>query len=322
MQTQLLCPVCAEPVQKHWSVCPACETRLKARVCPRCGLSVKENWKRCPECETRLAGLLDPAVDATRAELSAQQAQKAALQPSFVETVCGIELVWVPGGSFRMGDLFGEGVENERPLRDVILDGFYLARHCVSQAQWQVLMADNPSHHRGQRLPVEQITWEQASRFVQRLMEVHHNRYHFALPSEAQWEYAARSAGKKQRYAGGDVIESFAWYADNSEGRTHAVGTKAPNDLGLFDMSGNVWEWCRDTYLEHAYQQRAGRNLVVEIPGPDRVIRGGSFHLDDWSARCTRRLGFPADFVGPGLGMRLAMTPNEIVPASQTKAAS
>lgn len=319
MQTQLRCSVCKEPVKSHWSICPVCESRLKARVCPQCGQPVKENWKRCPECETSLTtegGVMGVSV---RPEPCGQKEASRKLPPSFVDTVCGIAMVLVPGGTFQMGDLWGEGIDNERPLRDVCLDDFYMARYCVTQTQWKVLMDENPSHHHGERLPVEQITWEQACRFTERLTEAHHGCYRFALPSEAQWEYAARSAGRTQRYAGGDDIEPLAWYAENSAGCTHPVGTKAPNDLGLFDMSGNVWEWCRDTYLENAYQQLPGRNPVIEFSGPDRVIRGGSFHLDEWSARCARRLGFAADFIGPGLGLRLVMTPIESMAGDNTK---
>lgn len=225
----------------------------------------------------------------------------------FFDRVCGIDMVYVPAGTFEMGDSYGQGIENELPLRRVSLDGFYMARHCVTQAQWSRLIDDNPARHQGLQLPVEQITWEQARHFAGLLTRAHQGRCHFDLPSEAQWEYAARSAGRQQLYAGGDQPDAVAWYAENSQGRTHPVGSKAPNGLGLYDMSGNVWEWCRDTYLEEAYQRRADRNPVVEDPGPDRVIRGGSFHLDAWSARCARRLGFAADFIGPGLGFRLAM---------------
>jgi formylglycine-generating enzyme required for sulfatase activity len=248
-------------------------------------------------------------------------AGKEPREAAFADAVCAIQMVWVPGGAFRMGDLFEEGIENERPVREVTLDGFYMACHCVTQAQWKQLSADNPSHHQGERLPVEQITWEQACRFAERLTDAHQGRCRFALPSEAQWEYAARGGGKSQRYAGGDSPEPLAWYAENSQGRTQPVGTKAPNALGLFDMSGNVWEWCRDTYLENAYQRHPDRNPVIEEPGPDRVIRGGSFHLDAWSVRCARRIGFAADFVGPGLGFRLVMQPVEALTARPAKAA-
>jgi formylglycine-generating enzyme required for sulfatase activity len=129
----------------------------------------------------------------------------------------------------------------------------------------------------------------------------------YGLPTEAQWEYAARSAGADDLYAGGDDIDAVAWYEANSQGTTHPVGQKRPNALGLYDMSGNLWEWCRDTYQPDAYDRHGGRNPVAASGGPDRVIRGGSWNLDAWSARCARRFNFRADFHGPGLGFRLVM---------------
>jgi formylglycine-generating enzyme required for sulfatase activity len=127
------------------------------------------------------------------------------------------------------------------------------------------------------------------------------------LPTETQWEYAARSGGLDDLYAGGGDVDAVAWYAANSQGTTRAVGTKRPNALGLYDMSGNVWEWCRDTYQADAYGRHSPRNPVIESSGEDRVIRGGSWNLDAWSARCARRFNFRADLLGPGLGFRLVM---------------
>jgi formylglycine-generating enzyme required for sulfatase activity len=151
---------------------------------------------------------------------------------------------------------------------------------------------------------VEQVCWQDATEFIQRLNGRTPGANLFRLPTEAEWEYAARSGGRKELYAGGDDIDSLAWYSENSEGSTRPVGRKAPNGLGLFDMSGNVWEWCQDIYA-HA----AEKGLERPFPGKascERVIRGGSWNLDAWSARCSRRFGFPEDYFGAGLGFRLA----------------
>ncbi len=311
-----VCPGCHEPVQSHWRICPMCETRLQALVCPACAEPVKENWKRCPNCEApllcphcrrRLARGQTTCPQCGPQEQSIEPVQAAA---HFTDAICGIEMVRVPGGCFQMGDTFGQGMPTEQPVRAVTLDDYYMGRFVVTQGQWLRLVPENPSRHVDPKRPVEQVDWEQAVAFARHLTEAHQGRYRFDLPSEAQWEYAARSGGKQELYAGGDRIDALAWYEANSQGQTQPVGTKAPNGLELYDMSGNVWEWCRDHFVEDAYSRPGGRNPVVTAKTPDRVIRGGSWHLDAWSARCARRFSCPQDFFGPGLGFRLVMTPS------------
>jgi formylglycine-generating enzyme required for sulfatase activity len=206
-----------------------------------------------------------------------------------------------------MGDTLGQGVENEQPVHQVTLDDFHISRHPVTQAQWTLLMKENPSEFKQADHPVEQVTWSDACEFARKLTKAMQKRLYFMLPTETQWEYAARSGGLDELYAGGNDIDTLAWYAANSRSTTHAVGRKRPNALGLYDMSGNVGEWCRDTYQPDAYGRHNSRNPVVESTGEDRVIRGGSWNLDAWSARCARRFSLRADFWGPGLGFRLVM---------------
>jgi formylglycine-generating enzyme required for sulfatase activity len=220
-------------------------------------------------------------------------------------------MVYVAGGTFQMGDTFGVGIENEQPVHQVRLTDYYIAKYPVTQAQWNRLMPENPSRSQGDRLPVEQVNWEDIQAFIKRINAAHTGRYAFLPPSEAQWEYAARSGGKEELYAGGNDIDKLAWYENNSEGRIQPVGERAPNGLGLYDMSGNVWEWCRDTYREDAYKVLAGDNPVNTQKGSDRVIRGGGWNVDAWSARCSRRFSYPVDFFGPSLGFRLVMIPAE-----------
>jgi formylglycine-generating enzyme required for sulfatase activity len=309
-------------VQPAWRICPACETRLQAPTCPLCRQLVKENWKRCPECEALLIcgtcrrrlprdSQQCPYCDAVAGQ-SLQEKISGSPALQFNDTVCGLEMIYVPGGTFQMGDTFGQGTEDEQPVHDVTLEGFYLGRYVVTQSQWLRLMPENPSKFEGDQRPVEQVTWDEARRFAQMLTEAHQGRYAFDLPSEAQWEYAARSGGKQELYAGGDLIAGLAWYAENSKGHTHDVGEKAPNGHGLFDMSGNVWEWCRDTFTPDAYSNHsAGPNPLFEDRLlDDRVIRGGSWHPHAWSARCARRFSCTHDFRGAGLGFRLLLIPN------------
>jgi formylglycine-generating enzyme required for sulfatase activity len=311
------CPSCGEPVQPTWRICPMCETRLQAPACPFCRKPVKENWKRCPECEALLVcpgcgGRLAAGQNRCPVckESSAPTGEAESPLPAvFTDIICDIEMVYIPGGAFQMGDTFGGGMENEQPVHTVRLDGFYIGRTTVTQAQWLQLIPDNPSKFEGDRHPVEQVTWDQARQFARLLTEAHQGRYTFDLPSEAQWEYAARSGGRQELYAGGDLIDKLGWYEANSRGRTHPAGEKEPNDLGLYDMSGNVWEWCLDSFTEDAYPRHKERNPLICENEADQVIRGGSWHLDAWSARCARRFSFPRDLMGPGLGFRLVMVP-------------
>ena len=206
-----------------------------------------------------------------------------------------------------MGDIFDEGLENEKPAREVTLDSFYIGRYPVTQSQWLKLMPENPSRFKGDNRPVEQVAWEQVHHFIQLLQEKNAKPFRFDLPTEAQWEYAARSGGREALFAGSDSADSVAWYEDNSGGKTHPVGQKEPNGLGIHDMCGNVWEWCADTYREDAYQHLSAHNPVCLSGADDRVIRGGSWNVDAWSCRCTRRMSFGPDFFGSGLGFRLVM---------------
>jgi formylglycine-generating enzyme required for sulfatase activity len=216
-----------------------------------------------------------------------------------------MEFVRVPGGRFEMGDAFQEGSGNEKPLHEVQVDGFYMGKYPVTQAQWKRLMAGNPAQFRGDQLPVEQVSWHAARAFIQELTRAGGGRQKFRLPTEAEWEYAARSGGRMERYAGSDDPDAVAWFEENSGGTTHPVGRKAPNALGLYDMSGNVWEWCQDIFNEDAYDRHSGQNPVCRSGGRDRVIRGGSWNVDAWSVRCSKRFSLSPDFFGAGLGFRL-----------------
>jgi formylglycine-generating enzyme required for sulfatase activity len=306
-----ICRTCGEPVRETWKVCPACEAPLGRLACPGCGMEVKENWKVCPECETRLkcpaCGRRLPPAQSECPDCRKKTAQGAEASAAYIEPVTGMEFVLVPAGTFQMGDLHGEGWDNETPLREVRIERFYLGRYAATQGQWEKVMGANPSMFRkGAQYPVEQVSWADVTAFLRRLNEQTAGGGGFRLPAEAEWEYAARSGGRKELYAGGDDIELLAWYSENSAGSTRPVGLKAPNGLGLFDMSGNVWEWCQDIYAP-AGPAAAGRERPdgkKEVR--ERVIRGGSWNLDAWSARCSRRFGFREDYFGAGLGFRLA----------------
>ena len=190
-------------------------------------------------------------------------------------------LLWVPPGEFMRGSENGDA--DEQPVQRVTLsNGFYMGRHPVTQAQWQLVMGNNLSHFIGEDLPVEQVSWNDAVAFIERLNE-RNDGFIYRLPTEAEWEYACR-AGTTDDYAG--EPEAIAWYNDNSAGKTHVVGTKLPNAFGLFDMLGNVWEWCADWYHDdYAGAPADGSAWLSGGEQTHRVLRGGSW---DYSAQTLR----------------------------------
>ncbi len=232
----------------------------------------------------------------------------------FVEPVTGMEFVWVPGGCYQMGDTFGDGEDNEKPVHEVCIDGFWMGKYEVTQAQYRTVTGQNPSEFKGDRNPVEQVSWDDAKSFISKL-----NRQTgktFALPTEAQWEYAARSGGKKEKYAGGGNVDQVAWYKGNSGGKTHQVGTKIPNGLGIYDMSGNVYEWCEDVYDQGGYNKHSKNNPLITSGSSYRVIRGGSWGNYPRNVRAAGRSRYSADFRlsfmgfrGSYVGFRLCLVP-------------
>lgn len=225
----------------------------------------------------------------------------------YTETTTGMTFVFVPGGTFSMGDTFEAGMEDEKPVHEVRLSDYYLATCPVTQAQWKCLMRENPSNFVGDDHPVEQVTLPDVQAFVEKLNAASASTSQFSLPTETQWEYAARSGGKDQLYAGGQDAKAVAWFQDDNIAGTAPVSHKKPNDLGIYDMSGNVWEWCLDVYHPQAYQHHNMFDPVCTNGSKDRVIRGGSWHLDAWSTRCSRRFRFDPVLFGPALGFRVVI---------------
>jgi len=222
----------------------------------------------------------------------------------------GIELVFVKGGCFDMGDTFGDGRDDEI-VHEVCLDDFYIGKYEVTQGEWEEIMEDNPSKDIiGNNYPVEHTTWYEAQEFIKKLNQKTGQNYR--LPTEAEWEYAARSGGKKEKYAGTSSESSlgqYAWHADNSGNNPHPVGTKSPNGLGIYDMSGSVWEWCQDIFSADAYIKHQRNNPIYTGSGSRRVGRGGCFGHPPSYASTSRRWDCPPVSRHRGLGFRLARTP-------------
>jgi formylglycine-generating enzyme required for sulfatase activity len=221
------------------------------------------------------------------------------------EPVTGMKFVWVQKGCFQMGS--DAGANDEKPVHEVCLDGFWIGKYEVTQGQWKKIMGNNPSHFKsGDDFPVERITWNDAKAYIEKLrwQSVHK----FTLPTEAQWEYAARSGGKSEKYAGSNNANRVAWYRENSGGKTHRVGTKSPNGLGLYDMSGNVREWCEDVYDKYAYSKHVRSNPVVTSGGFTHVFRGGSWINGPGYVRSAIRNMDSADIRSNYQGFRLVLS--------------
>ena len=224
-------------------------------------------------------------------------------------TVGGVSftMVYVPGGTFTMGATSEQGSDawnDEKPTHSVMLSSYYIGQTEVTQALWTAVMGSNPSEFRGDRRPVERVSWNDCQTFISRLNAK--TGKNFRLPTEAEWEYAARgghSGGSK--YAGSENISNVAWYDDNSGGETHNVATKSPNGLGIYDMSGNVWEWCQDWYGN--YSSSSQTNPKGPSNGGYRVYRGGCWYFSARLCRVSDRCFNTPSYSSYLLGLRLVL---------------
>jgi sulfatase modifying factor 1 len=222
-----------------------------------------------------------------------------------------IEMVLVKGGCFQMGDTFGTGRNDEQPAHGVCVDDFSIGRYEVTQAQWLAVMKENPAANTacGLDCPVENVSWNEVQVFIKRLNGITGKNYR--LPYEAEWEYAARSGGKSELWAGTsdeEKLGEYAWFVDNSEEKTHPVGEKKPNGLGIYDMTGNVWEWCQDLHDAYYYKKSPAKNPQGPSNGQTRVIRSGSWGSKSWELRATARGRIFPKNKNSGLGFRLVLS--------------
>ena len=220
-----------------------------------------------------------------------------------------IEMVKVEGGTFMMGATseMKNPNSNEKPVHQVTLtNDYYMGKYEVTQALWQAVMGSNPSEYKGDNLPVETVSWNDCQKFISKLNSLTGRM--FRLPTEAEWEYAARG-GKESRgyqYSGSSNISDVAWYDETSGSKTHPVGTKQANELGIYDMTGNVWEWCSDWYS--SYSSSSQTNPTGSDSGSARVSRGGGWFNDASYCRLSVRFYYTPDFRLDILGLRLALS--------------
>lgn len=226
-------------------------------------------------------------------------------------TVNGVsfEMIFVDGGTFTMGATTEQGRDartNEHPIHDVTLSSYYIGKCEVTQELWQAVMGSNPSNFKGDlRRPVEMVNWFDCQKFITELNRLTGKNFRF--PTEAEWENAARGGkwSMGYRYAGNNNLDEVAWYYYNSAGKTHPVGQKTPNELGLYDMSGNVYEWCQDWYSGYSRNQT---NPSGPSSGSDRVWRGGCWGHDASECRVSVRNYYSPSGRYAYHGLRLAAT--------------
>lgn len=216
--------------------------------------------------------------------------------PKPVETdtvwVSGVPMVFikVEGGTFSMGATSEQSVaadSDEKPVHKVTLTGFYIAQTEVTQELWQKIMDNNPSTIKGNNRPVHNVSWYDCMDFIEALNAISGKK--FRMPTEAEWEYAARGGNRSKgfKFAGGNNAEKFAWNAESSGTELYFVKTKQPNELGLYDMGGNAYEWCGDLY--GAYSDKAQNNPQGMDIGESRVLRGGSWQTPRNDCRVSNR---------------------------------
>ena len=228
---------------------------------------------------------------------------------TFTVNAVQFKMVRVKGGTFQMGATSEQGSDaddDEYPVHSLTLSDYYIGQTEVTQELWEAVMGSNPSNFTGDnQCPVERVSWNDCQKFIEKLNRL--TGKNFRLPTEAEWEYAARGGNKSKgyKYSGSNDADAVAWYGKNSGSKTHPVATKQSNELGLYDMSGNVWEWCQDWYGD--YTSRSQNNPKGANTGSYRVLRGGSWSDFARSVRVSFRGLNTPDYRDYDYGLRLAL---------------
>lgn len=292
-------------------------------VAPKDPMKMAEACIRCSQ--TLVGGKMPTRTTTTTYSQTGYASQPApAANQDFTETAWDInmKMIWVEGGDFLMGCTSEQGGDcgsDEQNVRRVTVDGFYIGMLEVTQSQWEKVVGTSIYQQKskaggdstpgtGPDYPMYYVSWDEAMEFCRLLSNKTGRTY--TLPTEAQWEYAARGGNKNEgtKYAGSNMIDAVAWYPDNSGGTAHVVGSKRANALGIYDMSGNVWEWCKDWYAD-SYVSYDTNNPVGPSSGSSRVVRGGSWKRGPSNCRVTERVGDPTTNKHYHLGFRVVCIP-------------
>ena len=296
---------------------------MRANFCPRCGRPLQGNteskskrrlWIRRTMVLVCIAGVVLGIVAYLNYRQNSPIVYKGEIPQSMIETfrVKGVEfkMIKVEGGTFRMGATSEQGsnIGDGEPVHSVTLSDYYIGETEVTQELWQAVMGSNPSYFEGDnQRPVENVSWNDCQKFIKELNRL--TGKNFRLPTEAEWEYAARGGKYSKdyvyKYSGSNNSDEVAWYWWNSDRTTHSVKTKEANKLGLYDMSGNVYEWCNDRYGD--YQSNSQTNPTGPSEGGFRVLRGGSWSSLDGVVRVSYRNGDTPGSRDFYSGLRLAL---------------
>lgn len=269
-------------------------------------------------CVSVAIGLIFSFMSEIKNLLIASPSNIAVTDTTYTIKGVSFDMVLVKGGTFIMGANSLSNRDNEKFVikrHEVALSDYMIGKTEVTQELWQAVMGSNPSHFRGDSLPVEKVSWDECIVFIKKLNEFtidsRPKGWAFCLPTEAEWEYAARGGNMSQnyKYSGGNDIDSVAWHGGNSLNKTHAVATKSPNELGLYDMSGNVWEWCYDWY--GSCSDTPQTNPIGPSSGSRHVIRGVGWrkYSEPWTV--FHRISGTPVYNSNRLGLRLAMSIDE-----------
>jgi len=264
----------------------------------------KDKTKRFTDCELFRKALLNKRK-AEEDEIKAENPQEEKIK-TITNEYAG-EMIFVKGGCFNMGS--NNEDNDEKPVHQVCVDDFYIGKYEVTQNQWKEIMGSNPSHLKCDDCPVENVSWNDVQEFIQKLNERTGENYR--LPTEAEWEYAARGGNKSKeyKYSGSNDIDNVAWYTKNSGGKIHKVGTKQANELCIYDMTGNVYEWCSDWYGSDYYKNSSLNNPQGSSSGSRRVNRGGSWNCYPIGCCVAYRYYWFPDNSIINLGFRLVFSP-------------
>lgn len=216
-----------------------------------------------------------------------------------------IEIIAVQGGIFQMGSNKGE--RDEKPVHSVTVSDFKIGKYEITQKIWKAVMKTNPSYFKGDSLPVEQVSWNKIQEFLSKLNKITGKEYR--LPTESEWEFAAKGGTKsrKYRYSGSNISKRIAWNASNSDSKTHNVGTKKPNELGIYDMSGNVWEWCQDKWSQNYKNTPKDGTAYWVDNSSQHLFRGGSWFSYPVDCRLSKRNHDKSNYSMNYLGFRVLL---------------
>ena len=249
----------------------------------------------------------EEAEQRAREEAARRERERYEALPPVIKQLVA-NMVRVEGGTFTMGATAEQGSDadgDEKPTHQVTLSTYYIGKYEVTQAEWKAVMGTNPSNFKGDNLPVVNVNWYDCQEFISKLNELTGKQ--FRLPTETEWEYAARGGNKSNRtkFAGSSDIDSVGWHAGCSNGTTHPVGQKRPNELGLYDMSGNVFEWCQDWY--GSYSSTSQTNPQGPATGTRRVFRGSGWSSHPKGCSLSCRCYRDPDGRDDDIGLRLAL---------------